>query len=548
MNRLLIVDDEPIIVNGLVDFFTQQEQWPLEVYGALSAEEALAQLSRHRMDIVITDIGMPDMNGLEMQKRIVRQWPRCKVIFLTGYNDFGYVQEAMRHQGFDYVLKAEGDEAILKALGKAIEHTREEIRKEEMLERAEQQMRLAVPSLQKELLRQILLGDKQAIGSLSEHFVKLQLPFQADQPVIMVLARVDAFKAEYSLYDRSLLMYSIQNIAQEYLQKSVRMVSVELDRSRMLWFIQPQLEEGTDSDCWENCGKFIKGSLELVQQACNDLLRTPISFIMQDEPVAWPKVSYVFEHYTRMMSRGLGMGNEFLWTFQGEEEKTSEFARTPFNSISLHNRLDQLKLHLQNIQKESFDSVMQEIMQEGARHDDNPMIQQEIYYSLVSLFLSHLNRHDAGVSGLHKDIGKLTKMGIHSSWLDVTEFFEQFSAAIFAESKGGMEQEENVVVHKIQTYIQKHLNEDISLIRIGDVIGYNSKYLSRLYKKITGEDLSAYISRTKLSRAQRMLKETDMKIYEVSGAVGFLSEPYFYRFFRKATGMTPQEYRDLNGR
>ncbi|MDG0790091.1 response regulator [Cohnella ginsengisoli] len=81
MYRLLIVDDEPIIVNGLIDYFSQSDQWPLEVYGVSSAEEALQLLLQNRMDIVITDIGMPEMNGLELQKRIVAQWPRCKIIF-----------------------------------------------------------------------------------------------------------------------------------------------------------------------------------------------------------------------------------------------------------------------------------------------------------------------------------------------------------------------------------------------------------------------------------------------------------------------------------
>jgi len=58
--------------------------------------------------------------------------------------------------------------------------------------------------------------------------------------------------------------------------------------------------------------------------------------------------------------------------------------------------------------------------------------------------------------------------------------------------------------------------------------------------------LSAYIGRMKLARAQTMLKETELKMYEISAAIGFLSEPYFYRFFRKATGVTPLEYRELH--
>lgn len=146
------------------------------------------------------------------------------------------------------------------------------------------------------------------------------------------------------------------------------------------------------------------------------------------------------------------------------------------------------------------------------------------------------------------DLFKLTRMEEHASWGAAAEYFEGLAATIFSHTHVGMEREEHAVVNKIHQYVHEHLDKDVSLVCIGDAIGHNSKYLSRLYKKITGEDLSQYIARIKLARAQALLKETHMKIYEVSAAIGFLSEPYFYRFFRKATGFTPQEYRDLHGK
>jgi len=545
MYRLLIVDDEPIIVNGLVDFFSQQDIWPLEVYGAVSAEEALMLLGQTRMDIVISDIGMPDMDGLELQKRIVRHWPRCKVIFLTGFNDFGFVQEAMRHQGFDYVLKAEGDDAVLKAVDKAIAQTKEDIRKEELLKQADKQMRLALPSLQKEILRNIVQGDLYAVAKLEAHFSELHVPLAADKPVIAVLVRVDNFRRDYSVYDRSLLIYSIQNVAQEYLQASAKSVFVELDISRMMWFVQPETA-GAYPYAWDESRVFVKGCLELIQQTCKELLGTPLSIIMKNASVHWTAIGDLYAEYTLMMSRGLGMGAEFLWVYEEKAANALNSLRAPFNSGQLKSRLDLLLYHLQNGNKEGFDTVLTEVLREGEQYANEPLIRQQIYYSLVPVFLGQLNRCNPDELDRHVDIGKLTT-GAHASWAEAAAFFQELSLAIFVESKGGMEQEENVVVQKIQRYVHEHLDGDVSLVRIGDAVGHNSKYLSRLYKKIAGEDLSGFISRAKLSRAQSLLQETNMKIYEVAAAVGFLSEPYFYRFFRKAIGMTPQEYRDLHG-
>ncbi|MFC5403386.1 response regulator transcription factor [Cohnella soli] len=547
MHRVLIVDDEPLIVHGLVDFLAQQEHWALEVYGALSAEEALALLGKHRMDIVVSDIGMPEMDGLELQKRIIRQWPKCKVIFLTGFNDFDYVQEAMRHQGVDYVLKAEGDDAVVRALEKAIEQIGEEIRKEELVAQADKQLKLALPSLQRELLSHILQGDQHAITKLEKLFAELNVPLAADAPVLMAMVRVDHFGRFHSIYDRSLLIYSIRNIAQEILTSSVRLVSVELDRSRTMWLMQLA---GTDEigGLRENIPQYIGGCLELIQMTCRDLLDTPLSFIMKRTSVRWERSADLYEEYNRLLSRGLGMGSEFLWVYdEGSSEAASGSARAPFNSGQLRSRIDLMTLYLQNGQKEAFDGALAEVIRDGDRYEGDPAIRQEIYYSLVPMYLTQLNRLSGEERERLFDIDRLTGLGAHVSWKEAMAYLQELSGAIFAESRGGMEQEENVVVQKVQRYVREHLGDDLSLVAIGDVIGHNSKYLSRLYKKATGEDLSSYISGMKLKKAQEMLKDTQMKIYEVSAAIGFLSEPYFYRYFRKATGMTPQEYRDLHG-
>jgi len=546
MYRLLIVDDEPLIVHGLVDFIMQQDCWPLEVYGALSAKEALDMLGRHRMDIVISDIGMPGMDGLELQKRIVRRWPKCKVIFLTGFNDFDYVQEAMRHQGFDYVLKAEGDDAVIQALEKAIEQIKEDIRKEELIVKADRQLKLAIPSLQKKLLSHILQGDLHTVTRLETFFAELNVPLAADAPVMMAMVRFDHFGRFHSIYDRSLLSYSIQNIAQEVLTSAVRLVFVELDQSRMMWFMQA-CPGGEEDGLRENALLYVGGCLELIQQTCKELLDMPLSFIMKEISVPWSEVGALYEEYNRLLSRGLGISSEFLWIYDETTAMPHGGRFTSFHSGQLRNRIDLMTLYLQSGQKEAFDAVLMDVVVEGGRFTGDPAIQQEIYYSLVPMFLSQLNRLSGDEQNGLIDIGRLIGLGTHVSWGEAMEYLKKLSSMMFAESRGGMEREENVVVRKVQRYVKEHLGGDLSLVAIGDVIGHNSKYLSRLYKKATGEDLSSYISGTKLKKAQAMLKDTNMKIYEVSAAIGFLSEPYFYRFFRKATGMTPQDYRDLHG-
>ncbi len=97
MYRILIVDNEPIIVDGLYHLFLEVGHLELDVHRAYSSAQALKLLEKHKIDIAFLDIHMPGMNGLDLQKKMQERWRKCKVIFLTGFNDFSYAQSALRH-------------------------------------------------------------------------------------------------------------------------------------------------------------------------------------------------------------------------------------------------------------------------------------------------------------------------------------------------------------------------------------------------------------------------------------------------------------------
>lgn len=104
MDRILVVDDEEIVVNSLSEYI--EDQFDIEVHRAYSAVEAMGILRKTRFSIVITDISMPSVSGLELLNFIKKYWP-CRVIILTAYNNFEYAYDALHHDGVDYILKIE---------------------------------------------------------------------------------------------------------------------------------------------------------------------------------------------------------------------------------------------------------------------------------------------------------------------------------------------------------------------------------------------------------------------------------------------------------
>lgn len=116
MLTLLIVDDEPMIADGLYEEFVDNGRWELDVHRVYSGREALELSGRMRIDILISDIRMPGVDGIELLKQVKRKWPSCKVVFLTGYKEFDYAYGALQHGAERYVLKTEGYDKIVEVV------------------------------------------------------------------------------------------------------------------------------------------------------------------------------------------------------------------------------------------------------------------------------------------------------------------------------------------------------------------------------------------------------------------------------------------------
>lgn len=118
MYRVLIVDDERMARESVQSLLSTQPDMELETWMAESAMKAIAILELERIDIAILDINMPQVTGMELYETVRRNWPQCKVIFLTGYSEFDYVYKVHKHA--KYVLKAESDEVLVEAVRESV--------------------------------------------------------------------------------------------------------------------------------------------------------------------------------------------------------------------------------------------------------------------------------------------------------------------------------------------------------------------------------------------------------------------------------------------
>ncbi|UUZ80342.1 response regulator [Paenibacillus sp. P26] len=157
MIRLLIVDDEEIITEGLFEVL-KQLNLGLDLYKAYSGEEALDLMNRTRVDIVLSDIRMPGMDGLELMNNIRSRWPHCKIVFLTGYNDFDYVYQAIQTPGVSYLLKSEGYDKIIKTVTGAITELENSLKFHDLVKQSREKLTTLETLAQGNYFRYLLLG------------------------------------------------------------------------------------------------------------------------------------------------------------------------------------------------------------------------------------------------------------------------------------------------------------------------------------------------------------------------------------------------------
>ncbi|MEK0314884.1 response regulator [Cohnella sp. 56] len=554
MYRMLIVDDEPIIVEGLSELFSSQSDYPLEVYEAFDGPEALAIVRKLRIDILLTDIEMPEMNGIELQKEVLRLWPRCKSIFLTGYNEFDYIQSSIRGGAIDYVLKTEGDESIVASVEKAIDVITEEVTYEGLIESARSSLKLALPALRKEYLTGLLEGEHSPPAVRRERFAQLEVPLDPDLPVVMAVGRIDRWREDATGGDKVLFAYSINNIFEEFVAQEFDLTHFRGDHERLIWLLQPKTESGyrqaisgkpalhtgaeAAADPEADLHAYLLGMLESVQTACSRYLKLACSFVVSAEPFEWDALSSKYERLSQLFGRGLGLGSQMLLSDDRAKESGDEKARSKVKRIRL---LDQYLMQKERAKFEQlFDEITEAVGEPAVLEAGLPL---EVFYELSAIFIPHLNRFEAlGAAGGIP--GKLFSIREHRSWREASEFFRELADLLFERMEGGNEQETSEVVEQIHGYVEENIEGDLSLNRLAEHVFLTPFYLSRLYKQKTGHSISDYITRTRIERAKMLLGESALKIHEVGMRIGYDSASYFTRFFKKMTLLTPQEYRD----
>lgn len=544
MYHLLVVDDERTIVDGLCELFSDIGESELNVLKAYSGPEALSIAKRQPIDVCFTDIRMPQIDGLELQRRLTGLWPRCRVIFLSGYRDFDYVQTAIRQAGFDYVLKMDGDERIIDVLRKAMASLRQDLSNDQLIRDAKDTMRHALPVLQADYVAS-LLEEREAVDAETRAvFEELRLPMRASENVLLFLVQLDDMTEAAKFGQVNLLLYSVQHVVFDHLQPLV-VYPLTVGRRLLVVLIQPVLEPGrraTDAD-WGDATRFCLGTVERIQRTCKEVLRSRVSIVSSTVPVGWADVGGAYRSLRHKLGYGLGTGREMLLTDRFHGGGATDSDSRPDGVADFSGMERSLQSAIERRDFDTYIAVLGRIFSLLGSAERSTRF--ECIFEISAMLLSMANKHPVDDDSL-RVLGVTRSEGLDvSATLDeLRDYLTGWSRELFASIESSGTSQTQLLIARIDDYIHAHLGEELSLTRLSETFHLNPSYLSRLYKQSTGTGLVEGVSALRLDRAWEMLRTTDLRIGEISKKVGYDSPAYFGRCFKQRFQLTPQQVRE----
>lgn len=534
MFQLLIVDDEEAAVEALSVSIPAQSLKIEAIHKAYSARQALKLMEAHPIDIVITDIKMPEMNGLQLIREIQAGWRGTKCILLSGHADFAYAKEAMQQSIEDYLLKPVDDQELIDVVRKVQDKL--EIEREEYLanKRITHMLQEHMPLLRNNLLLDLIEGKRLPEQQLKEKLASLNLPFEQDDEVSLLLIRMEEGFSEYGVNSLSLFEYAIGNMAEEIFAEHFHLWTCK-DRHDYLIFAV-KLRQEKDADQRQPMLERLSYQL---QKNIKTYFKGEISVVISKWGRFPEDVSDIWNQLINTVRKMIAGDHGFYMRAEEAPEKVK--------IKSLHSLYEPpMFLHLlESGRWTSAEEKVKEIFDELEAHfTDSQEHLREVFYVISSAYSYMAHKNGKSLADVLDEEFEVFKRGTD---LRFPVAYRDWALRALHKVKEDNDEEKkeshNSIVVKVQDFIEAHLAEDVSLQAIAEHVYLHPVYMAKVYKSVTGESVSDYVFRLRMNKAAFMLQSGNEKVYQIASKLGYRSTPYFIKVFRDHFNQTPQEYR-----
>jgi two-component system, response regulator YesN len=520
MMKVLITDDEIQIRKGLRLKVDWEEEGFQIVEEASNGSEALEIIKKTEIDVVITDMRMPIMDGVELAMRCHAEFPHIKVIVLSGYSDFEYVKNSMKQGVKDYLLKPVAPDELVETLRKIRKEVEEEKRKKVEIAQMNRLVHSHLQEVQEQYILHLAKEERLQLSIVRERLQQLQLEELADEnkKVQFLTVEIREVHGQTRLEE---LRIPFQLLCKEIAQEQVgTYVFTDPGYTNMVQFLQ--LNPASTSELVERIQQSVKTLLKLetvigIGTVVNGLTEFRTGYI--SSLLAWSQSQLGSK--SQIMDQNAASKEVFNFS--------PDFEKRITNSI-------------ENVDFAAFKNNLQ-IVLEGS--ESSSVLSFSFAANQVLFLLGSLaKKYDVETKDIQNTLWNCQQnIWNLNSQHKVKEYLLQLAALIIEKVRLARFSNRKLI-DSIRHYLDQHYASEISLTTLSTLFHINSTHLSETFKNHVGQNFSDYLVNLRMEKAKQLLKDNQLKIIDVANLVGFSNSGYFSTVFKKHFGQTPVEFRN----
>lgn len=527
---VLLADDEDDVIQVMIRKI-EWEKLGFTVLGyANNGVKALEMAEELTPDVILTDIKMPYMDGLELAKNIKDKYPETKILIFTGFDEFEYAKEAVHLEIEEYILKplnASELTDIFERLKKKLDSEIDEKRNMEVLQKHYME---SLPLLQADFFTSLIEG-RLSRADLPKLQKDYRLDFEGNCFCTVIVHTSAAYTSE--VLNPLMMSASVKNLLEEYTKERWRWYSFQyLGNTVLIVQLKREQEISELTDVFDRFCRYVKKVVGAVVTVGIGRVQTDLLQLEESYTGAREALSY-----RAMLGSAKAINIEEIVPGQTESQ--------------LEQKENSLTKLLKAVQIGAEKDVLAEVNEyvEGVKKTGMSL---ETYHITLMDMIGALHRF-AGryavdcpqVSG---NVMTLFMMLADKNTEELKAWLTETALSLKEEFATARNRSTRSFVTRAKDYVADHYGEeDVSLDTVCEQLGVSKAYFSTIFKKETGTNFIGYLTEYRMKVAGRLLIETDEKSYVIANRVGYTDPNYFSYVFKRSFGVSPSKYRAQNG-
>lgn len=497
MHKVLIIDDEPTMREGLEYLIDWEAQGFKIIDNAENGKIGAEKIITHKPDLVITDIRMPGMDGLEMIKEVQNIGLSPQFIVLSGYSDFKYAKEAVSLGVFSYLLKPIDEDELIKELSK--------IKEDIELHKKQQQSLLQYKAYEiSSKIKSYLLNQQFSVE------LKKNLQYRS-------------FRLIGCLYNSAIIN---RNQIERLIPASDRLQIYTFNHGETLYI----LVLGSNKNSFDRYLRRLKTNIQIEKNSIIMAISDGVDSL-EELPRIYAQIQLL---------------KEKKYVYDDEKILTSEFLGVPLNASNTFEKIQLLKNRLAEVLKsnklEKFPEIKSDFLDAYQKSGWEIEIIKANLSEVMIYCLGSLTSM-ADDSELKKQRSNILSMIVSKRTLrDTLNGIEDIFRNIALAYQESLESED--IIEKIIRYTKDNFEKELTMTDIAEKYNYSHSYLGKKFRSETGMSYHSYLDQIRIEEAKSLLSSSSLYIYEISEKVGYSSSDYFHKKFKKNIGLSPNQYRN----